>query len=207
MNSICVCSIPSSATLLCPKALPASTWLGKADQADSRIDGTVHADGAAYVDPGVKARGVDLDARVHADPERLSITSVVARLRQGGQLEGEVLLDHWIPPIPGAHEFEAVEPSGKHATDARSQVRSKAPSPHGPATSTDLYTNGKVTAQFKNVSLDTVLDIVSLPPFQRLGLDARLNGPSTATWTHGDIQTLSIAASLGIESVRKRNPG
>ena len=48
-----------------------------------------------------------------------------------------------------------------------------------PKVDTDLHTNGKVNAYFRDVTLDTVLDIVSQPPFQRLGLDARLNGQST----------------------------
>jgi len=32
----------------------------------------------------------------------------------------------------------------------------------------------------KGVALDTILDIVGQPPFQRLGLDARMTGPATA---------------------------
>ena len=41
-----------------------------------RIDGTVHADNASYIGTGVVARGVGLDARVHADPLHLQITNV-----------------------------------------------------------------------------------------------------------------------------------
>jgi translocation and assembly module TamB len=58
--------------------------------------------------------------------------------------------------------------------------------------------NGKVTAKFKDVALDTLLDMVSQPPFQRLGLDARLNGPTTATWSHGDQQTVSVVAMFNL---------
>src|SRR5579863_8941239 len=38
-----------------------------------RIDGLVHVDGGSYIAPGVNARGVGLDAHVHADPEQLLI--------------------------------------------------------------------------------------------------------------------------------------
>jgi translocation and assembly module TamB len=58
--------------------------------------------------------------------------------------------------------------------------------------------NGKVKAQFKDVALDTVLDIVGQGPFQRLGLDTRLNGPATASWSNGDVNTLVVAATLSL---------
>jgi len=45
-----------------------------------------------------------------------------------------------------------------------------------------------VNAEFRNVALDTVLDIVGQPPFQRLGLNTLINGPANATWEHGDVK-------------------
>jgi translocation and assembly module TamB len=141
-----------------------------------RVDGTVHVDGGAYVAPGVTARGVNLDARVHADPEQLLITSIVARLHPGGTLEGTVALDHWLAPIPGATVLRAATPPDRHSSQARKQFP-QPPAPVPPPSASDtLPVNGKVTAQLKDVTLDTVLDIVGQPPFQRLGLDAHLNG-------------------------------
>jgi len=50
------------------------------------------------------ATGVGLDARVHADPEQLLISSIVARLRQGGQIEGEVALESQVVDSEGDAE-------------------------------------------------------------------------------------------------------
>ncbi|MGA7859315.1 MAG: translocation/assembly module TamB domain-containing protein, partial [Terracidiphilus sp.] len=133
-------------------------------------------------------------------PEQLIITSIVARLHQGGQLEGEVALNHWLPPIPGDTMREAAPPPAKHSFFDRKHVQVKsatttvrrAPAP------VVLPVNGKVTAQLHGVALDTVLDIVGRPPFQRLGLDALLNGPAIATWTDGDTRTLSVSATLNV---------
>jgi translocation and assembly module TamB len=163
-----------------------------------RVDGSVHANEAAYVGPGVTARGVGLDAHVHADAEQLLITSIVARLHPGGQLEGTVALDHWLPPIPGAAVMQAATPAGKKSNGTKTQSQAKtAPAPvHPPPV--DIPVNGKVTAQLHDVTLDTILDIVSLPPFQRLGLDARLNGPANATWINGDDRTLAVDANLSM---------
>ena len=162
-----------------------------------RIDGTVHADNASYVGTGVVARGVGLDACVHADPLHLQITNVTARLKPGGQLEGEVLLEHWIPQLSGAPVLQALVEPAKREKKGKSHEK---PAPPVVVTKidTDLHTNGKVNANFRDVALDTLLDMVSQRPFQRLGLDARLNGLSTAAWSNGDVNTLAVSTKLNL---------
>ena len=165
-----------------------------------RFDGPVHVDNGAYIAPGITVREVTLDARVHADPHQLIVSSIVARLHQGGQAEGEVALDHWLPPIPGTAVMEAATPPAKHARFGRKRPpvkRSPAPPPAHPVP-TPLLVDGKVTAKLENVTLDAILDFVGQEPFQRLGLDALLNGPATATWNHGDIRTLKVISTLGV---------
>ena len=169
-----------------------------------RIDGTVHADNASYIGTGVVARGVGLDARVHADPLHLQITNVTARLKPGGQLEGQVLLEHWMAPLAGAPVIEAAEPikpekKGRSHEKAAPVVTAKV--------DTDFHTNGKVTANLRDVTLDTLLGMVSEPPFQKLGMDARLNGSSTAAWTNGDVNTLVVSANLKLSPSQKNVAG
>lgn len=160
-----------------------------------RIDGSVHADNTSYIGTGVVSRGVTLDAHVHADPLHLQITNVTARLKQGGQLEGDVVLDHWIPPLSSAPVLEPTAALPKRGKKGRSHepivtqvVR--------PRPDNLLHTSGRVHAYFRNVTLDTVLDLVSSPPFQRLGLSTLLNGPSIAEWNNGEIDTLSISTNF-----------
>ena len=157
-----------------------------------RADGTIHIDNGSYIGTGVIATGVRLDAHVHADANRLLLTSIVAHLRQGGEMGGEVSLAPWLPILPGTAELE---PSGirvVRATPGSKPLTIIHPPP------TDIPVNGKVTAQFKNVSLDTLLDMVGQAPFQRLGLDARVNGPANATWTHGDQNTVVVGAAFNL---------
>ncbi len=73
-------------------------------------DGSVHIDNGSYIGTGVYATGIQLDAHVHADSKRLLISSVVARLRQGGQLEGEVDLAPWLPSFTNTKN---AQPAGK----------------------------------------------------------------------------------------------
>jgi translocation and assembly module TamB len=161
-----------------------------------QIDGGVHIDGGSYIGEGVTATGITLDTRVHADGKQLLITGIVARLRQGGQLEGTVALEPWLPSDASAHLQQT-----PHATEVFSSDRN-----------TLVLTppwiipvNGKVTASFKDVALDTVLDMVSPAPYRRMGLDARLNGPAVAAWTHGDGNTVSVDAQFGL-SPSKQTP-
>jgi translocation and assembly module TamB len=153
------------------------------------IDGSVHVQGGSYIGAGIRATGVNLDARVDADPARLLITQIVAHPRQGGQIEGSVDLHPWLP-------FAAVAPAQLTATGPEESRSSRnvlvrvAPFP--------ILFNGKVTAEFKDVALDTVLDIVAPPDYRRLGLDARLNGPAAATWSNGDARTVSVSTTLSL---------
>jgi translocation and assembly module TamB len=187
-----------------PEGIAKLNLTAAGQKGEFRIDGTVHADNASYIDPAVVARGVGLDAHVHADALRLQITNVTARLRAGGQLEGEVLLDHWIPPLAGASVIHASEPPTR---EKKGRNHEKVTEPVTAKIDTDLHTNGKVNAYFRNVALDTVLDIVSQAPFQRLGLDARINGKTNAVWSNGDVNTLSVVANLNMSPSAQRVAG
>jgi translocation and assembly module TamB len=169
---------------------------GAGDEGEFRIDGGVQVNGGAYVQPGVNASGVRLDAHVHADPEQLVVTSIVARLRQGGEIHGEIRLTPWLSALPGG---AALQRGGMRILRA-APGQNPASTPAGPVHPPPPFIpiNGKVTAQFANVSLDTVLDIVGQGPFQRLGLDTHLSGPATATWTGGDVRTLVVDAKFSL---------
>jgi translocation and assembly module TamB len=158
------------------------------------IDGGVHVMGGSYVGAGINARGVNLDARVHADRKQLLITQIAAHLRQGGQIEGSVDLEPW---LPNASSFIARPPSAE-ATGSQGTRNVLVP-----ATPWTILVNGKVAADFKDVTLDTILDIVCERPYRRLGIDALVNGPAKATWSNGDVKTISVDANLGLSpSVR-----
>ncbi|MGB8847573.1 MAG: hypothetical protein WCC73_17965, partial [Terracidiphilus sp.] len=161
-----------------------------------QIGGGVHIDGGSYVGEGVTATGITLDTRIHADQKQLLITQIVARLRQGGQIEGALALEPWLPTDASAHLQETVQANEESRANRNILVRT--PNWIIPVT-------GKVTADFKDVALDTVLDMVSPARYRRLGFDARLNGPVEAAWTHGDGRTVSVDTQLAM-SPSKQTP-
>ena len=171
-----------------PEGLARLDLNASGEEAQFQIDASVHIDDGSYIGEGVTATGITLDTRVHADQKQLLITQIVARLRQGGQIDGAVALEPWLPMAPLAHEQAAIE--AEAPADNRN-VLVRAPDWIIPV-------NGKVTANFKDVALDTVLDMVCPPAYRRLGLDARVNGPAVAVWAHGDGRTVSVDAQLGL---------
>jgi translocation and assembly module TamB len=170
---------------------------GAGEAGEFRTDGTVHIDGGSYIGTGVVATGLRVDTHVHADQNRLLISSIVAHLRQGGQLEGVVDLSPWLPsPVPGTAVMQAASTPGTH----NGAHRNAAPPPPAPLHPPPPFVpvNGKVTAQLKGVSLDAILDMVSVPPFQRLGINGLLNGPASATWSNGDVDTVAVNVNLNM---------
>ena len=173
-----------------PEGIAHLDLYGAGEAGTFRLDGGVHVDGGSYIGTGVVATGFGLDAHLHADPEQLLITSIALRLRQGGQIDGDLSLVHWLPAPPAPE-------SGQSRAARRVPL----------ADEITIPVNGKVTAQFKDVALDTLLEMVSERPFQHLGFDARLNGPATALWIKGDDRTLSVAALLRLTPPAQAAPG
>jgi translocation and assembly module TamB len=163
-----------------------------------RIDGSVHVDGGSYIGAGVQATGVNLDAQVHADPGQLLITRIVARLRQGGQIEGTVALQPWLPRARIVPEQITAEGAEQFRAGRNVLVRA-APVP--------IPVNGKVNAEFKGVALDTILDMVGAPAYRRLGFDARLSGPAVATWSNGDGRSVTVATTLNLSPSQQTPAG
>ena len=84
-----------------------------------QADGAIHVEGGSYIGTGVVATGVQLDAHVHADADELLITSIVARLRQGGQMEGVVALNPWLPILSGEPTVQPAGPTNARGTSAK----------------------------------------------------------------------------------------
>ena len=151
-----------------------------------QILGSIHIDNGSYTGANLNATGVNLDARVDADRGKLLITQIVARLRQGGEIDGSVQLAPW---LPGHNAVPAqITAAGLEESRASRNVLVHAPL-------VPILFNGKVTANIKGVSLDTILDIVAAPQYRRLGFDARVNGPAMATWSNGDVRTVAVITS------------
>lgn len=177
------------------------------DSQDFRIDGPVHVDDGAYVDAAINARKLRVDTQVHVDSALMHFGKIVVGFAPGGELEGDLALERWEPhpPLHSTATISAAPPGTGNPARRHFWNRKKTPPPAPPARSRDLLeknpdteitVHGKISARFNDVALDTVMDIVSHTPFKRLGVDTVLNGPSTAEWSNGDVNTLKVGAEL-----------
>lgn len=180
-----------------PEGLAQLDLTASGENSSFQIDGAVRVRGGSYIGEGITATGITLDTHIHANQKELDITQIEARLRQGGQIDGSLALTPWLPTDPSARPQATVEAESS-PTDRNVLVRTP---------DWMIPVNGKVTAEFKDVSLDTVLDMVCPPAYRRLGLDARLNGPAVAIWSHGDGHTVTVDARLALSPSRQTPPG
>jgi translocation and assembly module TamB len=173
-----------------------------------RIDGPVHVDDGAYVDASIRARHLQVNTNVHVDPKVMHFANIAVRFLEGGQLDGDLQLEQWQPhPLPRSATISAAPPETRPQATKHFWNRRKKPAPVPPATSRDILmkepdsemtVHGKIVSAFKNVAMDTILDIVGRDPFTRLGIDTALNGPATAEWVEGDVKTLKVEGKLSM---------
>jgi translocation and assembly module TamB len=174
-----------------PEGIAHLDLTGSGDAGSFRADGGVHVENGSYIGTGVVATGVGLDAHFHADEKQLQVTSILLRLRQGGEIDGDLSLAPWLTPPPSPAKGKARVAA--HPLPSADQII--------------IPVNGKVTAQFKDVALDTILEMVCDPPFQHLGFDTRVNGPANALWINGDDHTLSVGALFSLTPPAQAAPG
>ena len=197
---------------------------GAGDRGEFRLDGALHVDKGTYVAPGVSARDLQLDTKVHADPNELHFTAVTIRFRQGGKVTGDLALDQWLPHLAGRASMAPSEGVANPPRDSRLKRffhgHATPPPPPPPANPRDVVikdpqqevtVKGTITSRFDGVSLDTIQDIVGQEPFRRMGVDVTLNGPATANWVKGDVNTLLVGATLDLkpsaQAVANEEPG
>jgi translocation and assembly module TamB len=158
-----------------------------------QIDGGLRIENGAYLGSNLNVRFRSLDGRLHLDGEQFLLTQAVVKLNDGGSLEGSVNLAPW---LPGKGAGAAIHPPGQ--ASVRAQTPHDRNSLRPVFYAADVPMTGKVVAQFKNVTLDGLMDIVAQPGYRRLGLATVINGPATANWEHGDANTLTIGVKFGL---------
>lgn len=189
-----------------PQGIAHMTLTASGADGKFHIEGPVHVEHASYIGTGVTARDMDVTAMTLADNSELHIGQALIRPHQGGLIAADVLLTHWLP-LPPTPSMEAAPEAPKHKRFNflshlhKKQQPAQQPAPPSHNTLVEepppiLRADGKITANFKGVALDTVLDFVSQPPFKRLGIGATLNGPAEASWNFGDVRTLTVHAAL-----------
>ena len=146
------------------------------------VEGSTHITDGAYIGTSVYARHFLLDAHVRADSSRLLIDNIALHLQQGGLIRGAVDLGNYLKFIP--------VPKGVN-----------------PRTFIANPVDGKVDASFTGVPLNAIMAMFCDPPFQNLGLDTTLNGPASAVWQRGDVDSLAVSGNFHLAVPQRPTAG
>jgi translocation and assembly module TamB len=158
---------------------------GNGSVAKFAIDGKAKVTGAAYRIPEVRVSGVNGSTAIHITQDELSLTGLKASLQQGGSLDGELHLFHWLEPTPAA-------PTKKETVAAVAEKSQKLPAPPVATAS-----RGSIRAQVHGIALRTILEITAPEAFDDLGFETASSGAVSVDWT-GNADDLVFAANVSL---------
>ena len=189
--STCGSSIPSPVMAIRPRVIAhlnlAATGLSKMHFKSTAASTSTAAHTSARASPPQASTSTLTSTPIG---KQLLVTRIVARLRQGGQLEGTVALEPWLPSDPSAYPQRTPHAIEVFSSDRNILVRSPVMT---------IPVNGKVTANFKDVALDTVLDMSAPRP---TAVTARIVLASTPASTAPQLPPGRMAMAAPYRSVR-----
>jgi translocation and assembly module TamB len=121
------------------------------------VDGKSRISGAAYHAGTIHLTGVDAATRLHITQDELALNDMQARLAEGGYVEGEMRVTHWLQGAP-------------------------AKTANGPAKKPEVE-RGMIRAQLHRIPLAAIMAVVAPPHYTDLGFDTEAEGSATVDWT------------------------
>ncbi len=167
---------------------------GQGTKSDFTVDGQSKVSGGAYHVDSIHLAGVNAEAAIHLTPDELSLTKMQARLPQGGRVDGDLRIVHWLNQAPAA----AVTPLPPASTRAARKATA--------VTADKNQQQGTIHAKISGISLNTVMVMVAPPHYRDLGFDTAASGQGTVTWT-GSAMAFVADAKLALTPSRITPPG
>ncbi len=153
------------------------------------IDGDARVKGGAYKDEYVTLQSVDATTTVHVSQDELVLQNAVAKLRQGGMIEGEFRLQNWLAPTPDSPTTQKSAVS----ISPGSKVRKASVTPKGQSP------QGRIRAKISRITLRTVLNATAPRDFQDIGFDTAASGLVNVNWL-GSLDDLTLDTKVSLAS-------
>jgi translocation and assembly module TamB len=167
------------------------------------IEGDALVDKAVYRTPYVTLKDVNVTTRIRATEQKLSLTDVVAKLRQGGVIQGEFQLDNWLPaPPPSA--VTTPTSAVKTAKQSKKAAPAQKLEPLKPQLIKAPPVKAMIRAKLEGVTLRSVLAATAAPRFQDIGFDTAASGPVSVDW-NGSGDDLTLDAQLTMAPVTAKS--
>ena len=150
---------------------------GQGTTAKFAVDGQAKLAGGGYRMATVRLNGVNASTAIHLTQDEIALTSLKARLPQGGSLDGELHIVNWL----------TASPSGPSAQKASMKP------PVGPVS------RGTIRAQIRDITLSTLMQIVAPPRYRDLGFETAATGHVGVDWT-GNANDLRVSANVALNA-------
>jgi translocation and assembly module TamB len=165
---------------------------GQGSTSKFNIDGNAKVAGAGYHMYNVEASGVDVSTTIHVTQDELTLPRFDARLTQGGTVDGEIRILHWLAPLPGP----PTEASGRTVKTHSSSATAVRRQPQ----------QGIIRANVHGVTLRTLMGLLTPPRYQDLGFDTAATGLAKVDWI-GNADDLTAEASMKMAPSAPPVPG
>jgi translocation and assembly module TamB len=158
---------------------------GQGTKSNFTVDGTSKVSGASYHVDSIHLANVNAESAIHLTPDELSLTRMQARLPQGGRVDGDLRIVHWlnspppsaVPPLPPASPRAASKASAVVADQNQQQ--------------------GIIHARISGISVDSVMSMVAPAHYRDLGFDTIASGPANVNW-RGSPNAFIVDAKLAL---------
>jgi translocation and assembly module TamB len=161
------------------------------------IDGTARVAGADYRASYAHTGLVDVSTAIHITDTELALTGVRANLREGGSVDAELHLLHWLAPPASEPTLVSVPPSARTPRPASTKKRQAVES---------QPMQGVIRARLHGIALRSVMAVVTPPRYQDLGFDTAASGDAALDWT-GPPENLTAEARVTLAPTGHGGPG
>ena len=152
---------------------------GQGNLAAFNVEGHAKVSKAGYHMSYLDVSGVDVTTRVRVTRDELSLPRFEARLAQGGTVDGEFHILHWL----GLGESSPVAANGRATRAAGASHNAPEPS------------QGIIRVNVHGVTLDTLMQLLTPPRYQNLGFNTAATGPAKVDWV-GNAADLTAEAQM-----------
>lgn len=149
-----------------------------------KLDGNLKLKDATYRSPTLLLSGLNVATSLHVTPDEISLPNLAARLRQGGGIDANIKLRHWLPPAsPAASPAQAAA----------------APAAKAPPQQANIH------ARIFGLKLQTVLETLAAQRYPDFGFDTEADGVADIRWT-GSIAGMVADARIDLSPPRPPTP-
>ena len=146
------------------------------------VTGNLQLKNATYHAPSLLLAGLNATTSLRATQDEIVLSNLKARLRQGGGVDADAKLLHYLPSPPQSPPVSGAAPAAKAAPQ-----------------------QANIHARLYGIKLQTVFEIIAEQKYANLGFDTQADGAADIAWT-GSPDDLIARAKIALTPPRPPTP-